>query len=263
MTCGDPSALVATAEQAAFELRLDDAQAALEAAEAAFGCAPVDDATLARFFDVEGARAGDQGDLEAARLRFRAARDLEPDGPDPNYGKKIASVSAELPRVPVDATIDLNPRPERNETRVDAEPVTVPLAVTSGLHLVQVGPPGSVAWGELVLLEPGATLVLSTRLTEAPPVEDAAPTPPPGPEPVAPPADRRRRPSVPLLVTSGAMAALGGVAAGLALHEQNGSIPDATSVDAVDAAWARQRAFGWTAYGLWGGAAVVAGVSFF
>jgi len=264
VTCGDPGALVTEAEQAAFELRLDDARAALDRAEEAFGCALVDDVTLSRFFDVEGALSVHGGDLEGARIRFRAARDLVSTGPDPMYGKKIASVSADLPRAPLDASLDLTPRPDLHEVLVDTERVTVPLPVTSGLHLVQVGPAGQVAFGELVLLEPGADLVLSTHLVETPPLVAPEPLSAVTPAPTtAPPPARRRRPSVPLLITSGAMAALGGVSAGLALHEQNASIPSATSVEAVDAAWTRQRVFGYGAYGLWGGAVIVAGVSFF
>lgn len=263
MTCGDPAVLVTEAEQAAFELRLDDARDALDRAEAAFACALVDDVTLSRFFDVEGALSVHSGDLEGARIRFRAARDLLSSGPDPSYGKKIASISADLPRVPLDATLDLNPRPERHEVLVDTRSVTVPMPLTSGLHLVQVGPSGQVAFGELVLVESGADLVLSTHLVETAPL--VAPEPLSAVTTTLPPDDpkRRRRPSVPLLITSGAMAALGGVSAGLALHEQNASLPSATSVDAADAAWTRQRIFGYGAYGLWGGAVVVAGVSFF
>ncbi len=261
--CADPAALVEVAEQAVFELRVDDARATLGRIEEAFGCAVVDPEVLARFFDVEGALLVHAGDRDGATLRFAAARAIVHDGLDPMYGSKVRAVSDATARAPIESEIDLSPRPaEDDDVRVDTALVSLPVSVTSGLHLVQVGPPGTVAFGELVLVEPGGRLVVSTHRLSAPAADLPAPLPAPGAPSSPSPEPGRRGPSVGLLVTSGALAALGGVSAGLALREQDGAIPSATSVDAVDAAWTRQRAFGWTAYGLWSGAALAAGLSF-
>lgn len=262
--CADPAALLTAAEAAVFELRVEDAHTRLDELEGSLACARVDPDALARFLLVEGALAMYEGDATGASSRFQAARALDPTPPDAAFGKKVKAAWDAAPRAAIDAKLELTPPVTEGEVRVDGRPVTPPLSVTSGLHLVQVEVRGALVYGELVLVPSEETLsVTGHRLPMekalAPPPAPIGPAPAPGPAPVA----GRGGPRLGLLATSAAMIAVGGVSAGLALRQQNHVIPDAPTLDAVDAALGRQRLFGWSAYGLWGGAVVVGGLAFF
>lgn len=261
--CGDVEAALGEAERAAWEIRLEDAAGHLERVEQAFSCAVVEPSALARFFIAEAALELHGGNTEGATTRLRVARTLDLTGPDPSYGSKVRVLFESTSELEANATVSLEPVPVRDEVRIDTRRVTVPAQVSPGLHLVQVGPPGEVAFGEVVMVAPRSLMVVATHRDDAAPLVAPAPLPLPAPaSPSPPPLVSGRRLSVPLLVTAGALAAAGGAAAAGSMVA-NRSIPEAGSLEAVDAAWRAQSALGWTAYGLWGGALVAAGAAFF
>jgi hypothetical protein len=134
------------------------------------------------------------------------------------------------------------------------------------LHLVQIvdpGPDTAVFARQVFLIDAGELFEIDTGPLAAPGVAEDQPAPPPlasaGDVPTTPtdaPAARRSR--WPLWAGLGA-GALAGTAALLA-RAQSGHMTEARSVEDLDAAWTRQRIYGWSAYGLAGVAAVGVGV---
>ncbi len=232
--------------------------AALVDARQSVTCAAAPPAALGAWWQVEAARARTRGEdpvpwLQGARgaanvfdsrlgLALRQLWDTPPDGPTP---------SAQLTLEPVlVATLD--------GTGVEVWP----RATGPGMHLVQVhDPSGAVVFSRLFALAPGEDALVETGLpptfVAAPPVSSAAasvttPTP-------APPAPAVARYNATWLVAGTVLATAGGSFAVLA-HREDDAMRAATNVDQLDAAYARQQAWAWSALALTtaGGAGVAA-----
>jgi hypothetical protein len=252
-TCPDPAAGVATAERAVVEARFDDAEAALAQAEAGFVCGdPADPDVLARMWMAEGAWLVLQDRNDEAKESFAAAKRVSPDLWNADYGDRIRAVYDESRDSGEMGQLSLRPAPDAYAAYLDGDEAVFPRSAEAGLHLIQVGPRTKAAqFGKVVALMPGDTLVVTTDLVEVAP----APTPVAVTQPVPTdePTTTTRSPA--LLIVSGAALALAAGSAGLALA-QNGAMKNATTTEELDAAFARQKAFGATSYGLLGVGAV-------
>ncbi len=265
--CGDIDAATELAENAAFEARVADAHNALGAAEQALGCGPrATPEQLARLWLAESLVYTLEGDPTAAREALAAAARVAPEFWVDAYGESLRAEHAALGavEVPADATIVVRPAPRLWSVWIDGRPAPASAPVPPGLHALQVGPGDDVQFGR-TLLVPSGEFVLSTGLVE--------PEPAPAPSsasvasapalPVATPAREQRSKGPRLGVLGGAVAAgvVAGGLAGLAVS-QDGVMRSAQTQDQLDAAFARQKALGFTSYGLGAAGAVLLGLSF-
>lgn len=257
--CPDLEEAVAAAEEAAAEVRLADAGEALERAEAAMGCTWAGPVVLARFWNAEGVRATFEGDSEAARSSFAAARRVAPEVFDAAYGSKLRAAWEGAQVAEPSATLLLEPAPVRSNALLDGLPLTSE-PIPAGLHLVQVGPEAAPAFGELLLVVPGTLNTVRTGLAEERPAPAPVSTTPAATTSLEPKPKKKRSPV--LLVAGGGAAAVGAVFLGLAERERSGKIPAAPSVEALDAARGRQLGFGYTGFSLIGLGAIGAGLHF-
>ena len=162
-------------------------------------------------------------------------------------------------------TIALIPPPAAHQGLLDGLQVPFPVSAPPGLHLIQVTDPSngrSVFARQVFLLDAGERFEVDTGPL---PAAGTPPSPPPPPDAsladaVTPaPVDTAARPGRwPLWAGLGA-GALAGTAAVLA-RSQSTAMRNASDLDSLDAAWGRQRAFAYSAYGL-GGIALI-GVGF-
>ncbi len=222
------------------------ARAALTEANTSFGCAAATPSQLARYWLAEGAAAQLAGDPAAARAPLAAARRLAPALFDRRLGPDIhaAWVAAD---VVASGTLQLDPPMTAFLDGVGVAEWPAPVAATP--HLVQiVGADGSVRFSRLIRVAAAEDALLVSGLgPETPSSEIAGALAPVAPAPKKSPA---------LLVVAGVAAAGAGAFAGGALA-QGPQLEAAGDTAALDAAFARQRTFGYGTYGL-AGAAVAA-----
>ena len=270
--CDDVASLIESAEQAVIEARYDAAGATLRQAEAALACAAVPvPGLLARMWLAEGTRAYMTGDEKVARLAFAAAARVAPDVWVDSYGPQVKQIyGAAAQHDGGTGSVRIHPNPEGWSTTLDGATVTFPVDASSGLHVVQVGRSAEkTEYAEVFFLPRDDTYFILTGLEDTPivSVADATPTEPTEPQPLdaqpLPDPDTGGGYDSPiLLVVGGAAAAVAGGAA-IAALSQNGTMEDTTiTLDGLESAYARQRAFGFTSYGAMGVAAASLGVHF-
>lgn len=267
--CAAPDAVVGALERAVVAGRLDAAAALVEQVEASFGCTTgiASPATLGRFYRAQAAWLSLSGASEEATLAWRSAQAVEPGGWTPVLGDALRAESDAAIAAPTASgtgTIRIVPEPAGFRTALDGRERPFPVNVPPGLYVVQVLDPGDggARFAEQVLiLDPGETLRIDIG-----PLTPAAPSPPP-PEPVAqsapaplPPApEPAARPGRwPLWAGIGAGLLAGGSAAMARL--QRDDLETAGSLDGLDQAYATQKAWAWSAYGLGSVALVGVGV---
>jgi hypothetical protein len=289
--CDDVAQLIDAAEQAVIESRTDDAGATLRQAEAALSCAPVPaPALLARMWLAEGTRAYMQSDEKVARLAFAAAARVAPEVWVESYGPQVRKVyDAAAQHDSGVGSVRIHPNPEGWSTTLDGRVVQFPAEAASGLHVVQVGRSAQASeYAEVFFLPRGDTYFILTGLEDTPvtvaqaptePVEPAEPTVTEPAEPAVADATPPVEPAQPipaeplpepgpgfdspiLLVVGGAAAVVAGGAAVAAISQNSAMEDEAITLDGLDRAYARQRAFGYTSYGLAGVATVSLGLHF-
>jgi hypothetical protein len=286
--CDDVATLIATAEQAVIENRIEDAGATLRQAEAALSCAPVPEpAVLARMWLAEGTRAYMQSDEKVARLAFAAAARVAPDLWVESYGPQVRKIYQAAAQHDGGAgSVRVHPNPEGWTTTLDGRAVSFPVEAASGLHVVQVGRSAEASeYAEVFFLPRGDTYFILTGLEDTPNTVAEAPTEPPPTEPTfsepaepaiadaTPPAEPAQPlPVQPLpepgpgfdspilLVVGGAAAIIAGGAAAVAISQNAAMEDEAVTLDGLDRAYARQKTFGYTSYGLAGVATVSLGL---
>lgn len=267
--CDEPQALVAATERAIVSGRLAEVPDLVEATEAAFGCSKaVPRELLGRWYRVEAAWFSLSDASEEASLAWRSAELAAPGGWTEALGPAMRAEQETAIAATVDdgdGTIALIPPPTAHQGLLDGLHVPFPVSAPPGLHLIQITDPSSgraVFARQVFLLDAGERFEVDTGPL---PAAGSRPSPPPPPgaslaDAVAPaPADAEATPDRwPLWAGLGA-GALAGTAAVLA-RSQSTAMRNASDLDGLDAAWGRQRAFAYTAYGL-GGIALV-GVGF-
>ena len=260
--CDEADTLIAATERAVVAGRLDDVPELVSATEATFACGgPASRALLGRWYRVQAAWFSLSGAPEEARLAWRSAGLASPGtwtdalGPALKAEEEIALEYTDTGN----GTVAIVPPPDGHQTLLDGLQVPFPVSTPPGLHLVQVVDPGSgtaVFARQVFLLDAGERFELDTGPL---PGSSAAPTgAPPPPMPVSTPAETPAPPSHdqatqtrwPLWAGLGA-GALAGTAAILA-RSQSAAMQTATDTETLDTAWGRQRALGFTAYGLTG-----------
>lgn len=219
------------------------ARTALQAAESSFGCAKASNTQLAHYWLVDGAEAHLQGQVARARASLAAARVIAPDVFDERLGPDVrATWAAAQPDGRGTLLIEPPAAALVNGDGVTVWPVTLPAAN----HVVQVlGADGKVRYGRLIRIGPGEDAVVETGLgRELLPVADEAA-----------PAEKKGKKSPALLILAGIAAAGAGGLAGGALA-QGSVIETSPDVDALDAAFGRQQAFGYGSIALAGASAI-------
>lgn len=242
--CPDLDAALETAVQDILAADPDGASTSLAAAEQACGCAFQRPDQIARYLLVRGATAEFLTPGSGVRL-LASARAIDGSVWDPRFGEDLRAVWASAT---VDGrgamTLDVPAYAGRVDgAGVDAWPVQLP----AGWHVVQVMAPDAAmpAFGRAVNLPAGESSVVGTGL---PPLEAAVAT--------------RRRVASPVgLVAAGALAVVGG---GLAVgaRVEAARVPEAATLEALDADWNRERGFAIGAYAAWGVASAIGVVSF-
>lgn len=264
--CEEAAPLVGATERAVVSGRLGDVPELVAATEAAFACGPpAPRDLLGRWYRVQAAWFSLSDAPEEARLAWRSAALASPGSWTDALGPALHAeqVRALETTGSGNGTVALVPPPDTHQTLLDGLHVPFPVSTPPGLHLVQVIDPGSgtaVFARQVFLLEAGERFELDTGPLPGgspaptgatpPPMADSAPV-----ERLAPGSpDRATRTRWPLWAGLGA-GALAGTAAALA-RAQSAAMQAATDAESLDTAWGRQRALGFTAYGLAGVAVV-------
>ncbi|MDP2308196.1 MAG: hypothetical protein Q8P18_19405 [Pseudomonadota bacterium] len=219
------------------------ARTALQSAESSFACAPSTPTQIARFWLVEGAAAHLRADTVSARASLAAARATAPTLFDDRLGADVRATWAAAEPLG-SGSLMLEPRlaASMDGQEVGAWPVTLSAAP----HVLQViGADGAVRYGRVVRIGPGEDALVETGL---------APEPSMGVGTALPPSEPRRKRSPAMVIVASVAAAGAGACAGGALV-QNAQMENAADLDTLDAAFDRQKAFGYTSYGLAGAAA--------
>jgi len=244
--CDDPEALVAKVETAVGEARLELAQETLKRLEVSFGCSPVVDASLlARMWLAEGVLAYFNGDVESTKLSFGAARGVAPNVWDENYGADLRSIYDGVVVEQIKGEIRLASPAEGYVISVDGVQTELPISVSPGLHLVQIGSsPVASSFGQIVYVMPEDSLVLDPQLEALVVVSEVS-----KPSTDRPPAKNRT-----FLITGAAVFGAGLGMAGLALAQQP-AIDEAQLAKneaALRKASVPQQIYGTAAYALMG-----------
>jgi len=270
LACDEADTLIAATERAVVAGRLDDVPDLVSATEAAFACGrPASRNLLGRWYRVQAAWFSLSGAPEEARLAWRSASLASPGTWTDALGPTLKAEQTSALESPAtgNGTVALVPPPEAQQTLLDGLHVPFPVSTPPGLHLVQVLDPATgtaVFARQVFLLDAGERFEIDTGPlpganagpTGAPPPPMAVSAPVQTPAPVSP--DRASRTRWPLWAGLGA-GALAGTSAALA-RSQSAAMQAATDVPALDKAWSRQRALGFTAYGLAGVAVIGVGV---
>ena len=237
--CPDMDTEVERATAALVSGDFTTARSALQAAESSFGCAKATNTQLAHYWLVDGAEAHLKGEVARARASLAAARVIAPDVFDDRLGPDVrATWTAAQPDGR--GTLLLEPP---GAALVNGDGVTVwPVTLPAANHVVQVlGSDGKVRYGRLIRIGPGEDAVVETGLArEAASIVDTVV-----------PVEKTAKKSPALLVLAGVAAAGAAGLAGGALA-QGPIIETSTDVDALDAAFGRQQAFGYSSIALAG-----------
>ncbi len=234
-------------------------EAALADARLSVTCAAASPTALAAWWQVEAARARAHGEDPLPWLQAARASSPEMDarlGPALRQRWETALDGAGAP-----AQLTLEPAlvATLDGTQVDGWP----RATGPGMHLVQVhDPSGAVVFSKVFALAAGEDALVETGLppsfVAAAPTAPNAPTSAAGAAPALPPPTVSRR-NATWIVAGTVLATAGGSFAVLA-HREDDAMRAATSLDQLDAAYARQQAWAWSALALAtaGGASVAA-----
>jgi hypothetical protein len=244
--CPSLSAEVERATSAEIYGDLDVATEALEEAQASFECAPASAKDLGRYWLVTGVLHKLRGEDPTPWLA--ASRRVAPDGFDDRFGTELrAAFDGATLSDPAAFTID-----PALPAYVDALPVTTwPAPAGAGPHLVQVpGTDTPIRFGHEFALAANEEAVVPTNLAP-----DALPVPVD-----EPPGGKKHHTPAFLIASAAAAVAGGGLAWAAVAHDD--ALANATSKGELNAAFDRQTALGWGAYGLWGVAGVSLGLNF-
>jgi hypothetical protein len=294
--CDDFATLVQSAETAVSGGRVDEAAATLRQAELSLACSPVPSpALLGRMWLAEGTRAYMQGDEKVSRLAFAAAARVAPDLWIDSYGPAVEKIyRTASSHDSGNGSVRIHPNPDGWSTTLDGSAVSFPADAPSGLHLLQVGRSADQTdYAEIFFLPRDDTYFVLTGLEDnpiatvaqvepEPPVEPTPPVEPEAPAEVEPPAVAEVVP-VPLeaqplpdptpagpgfsspvfLVVGGAAAVVaGGTAIGALAQNSRMEYSSELTLDSHDRTFARQKALGYTSYGMMGLAAAGLGLHF-
>jgi len=252
--CPDLHLATADATDALISGKVEEAQGALERAEAALSCgSPPDREALARLWLTEGAVASVAGQADDALEDWQAAARLRPDLWEPRYGEALkAQRDAAVAGLGQGrGAIRVDPQPDRTTVLVDGVETPNPTPAEEGLHVVQITR-RDVLYGKVVLLGPDETLLVHPELP-----------PPPDKKPVGG--------RIAALVGGALSAGAGAGLLVLASHQgapmdaaltrwRSGALSSAEASAEVDRAWALQRVEGSAGYALIGPGAVGLGV---
>ncbi|MDO9280597.1 MAG: hypothetical protein Q7U06_01745 [Pseudomonadota bacterium] len=242
--CPNIDAEVERATSALIAGDFTNARTALQEAEASFACAAATPTQIARFWLVEGATAHLRAETATARVSLAAARATAPTLFDDRLGPEVRATWAAAEPAGSGSLV-LEPR---RAAFIDGEGVTTwPLTVSAAPHVVQVvGADGSVRFGRVVRIGAGEDAMVETNLGNEPEVLAGAQAP----------KEARAKKSPAMLILAGVAAAGAGAFAGGALA-QNAQMEAAEDLGALDSTFGRQKAFGYTSYGLMGATAAM------
>lgn len=257
---------------------------------------------LGRMWLAEGTRAYLQGDEKVARLAFAAASRVASELWVDSYGPQVRKIyESAAQHDPGTGSVRIHPNPEGWSKALDGHQVDFPIELAAGLHLLQVGRSAAQTdYAEIFYLPREDTYFVLTGLEDTPIVslDGVAPTvsvaeeePQVQPEepasedsgqgggdqavaeaqpqgealeaqPLPEPGPAGGGFSSPVfLVVGGAAALVAGGTAALALA-QDPQMEAALNQEALDRIFARQKAFGYTSYGMMGVAAAGVGLHF-
>lgn len=247
--CPDLSSTTARANDALIAARLDEARAALQAAEAVFSCGPAPGReALAQYWLVEAAVASVSGQPQDAADAWQAAARLAPDLWEPRHGPELrAKRDAAVATMGAgQGTLEVEELPEGHALWIDGESSPSPSPASEGLHVVQVAKKEAV-FGRIVLL--GADEHMRVRAVL------------PAVEPIAGSEERSRGAKVAWIAGGGL-----GLAAGAGLlvvarrqetpmdeamaQWESGRLSTLDAQATLDQHWTRQRATGGAGYAL-------------
>lgn len=152
--CPDLGTATAQANDALVAARLEETQAALQRAEAAFSCGvPPTKEAIARFWLAEAALASVGGRAQDAQDAWQAAARLAPELWEPRYGPELRAQrdAAVAGMGQGHGTVCVDPLPEKHQMLVDGAAQPNPVTTSEGLHIVQVAR-HEVVNGKVVLL---------------------------------------------------------------------------------------------------------------
>lgn len=256
--CEDPAVVVTEAEAAVIEVRLDEAESALDRVEAALGCSPIASSELlGRMWLAEGVMLSIAGDA-AAEDSFAAAHRVAPGFWNEDYGPKLHEryQAAQLSHIPGQGEIHLEAPIKGHIIGIDGRMASLPMSLASGLHVVQVGRSAQeILFAKMVFVPDGVDVQITTGLVE----EGIEPVPETEEEEVVAttvvePVPKKK--GVPVFLIAGAGAAVVGGSMAIAAVTQNTAMKNAETLDELNAAHERQVGFGATAYTLLGLSAV-------
>lgn len=184
--CEDVEQQLGWATEGLIEADAAEARSALDLAEAGLGCGPVASrATLARFFLLDGAIAALEGDAEGTTAAFAAARRIDASVWVDALGSRLKAQHAAATGTGETGVVDVEA--PGWEAHWDGVPGVFPADVPAGLHVVQVVGDDGVAFGRVVWVAPGESLVVSSglgpRAVAAPPAAAEVPPRPGGDAP--------------------------------------------------------------------------------
>ena len=227
--------------------------AALTDARQSVTCAAAQPAALGAWWLVEAARARTRGEDPVPWLQAVHGTQTTFDGrlgPELRRLWEGAATAGDPTAAPL---AQLTLEPALVATLDGANVEAWPRQVGTGMHLVQVhDPSGAVVFARMFALAPGEDALIETGLppsfVAAPPTLAASP---PVAEPAAPatPAPSVARRNATWIVAGAVLASAGGSFAVLA-HREDDAMRAATSVEQLDAAYARQQAWAWSALAL-------------
>lgn len=227
------------------------ARSALDAGASSFACAPATTAQAARYWLIQGATLQLTGDSKGALAPLAAARAAAPELFDARLGPKVREAWS---TAKVDGRATLLIEPTRPAFVDGTGVVDWPVTLSATPHLIQIVDDDLVKYGRVVSLDDKEDAVLDTGVPAAPKTIAIAT------DTKAPEVPKKKK-SPALLILAGVAAAGAGACAGGAVL-QTPIMEDATANADLDAAWTRQRAFGYSTWGLAGVAAVSLGVHF-
>lgn len=252
--CPDRGAVLSEIEAALLEAELDTAAEGLTRFEEALACGEIASAEqLARMWQAEAVLRHLQQRDQAAIDAFSAAARVAPGVWNPDFGVELESLyKAAASRPQGIGQLTIEPELGHWEGYVDGKRSSFPTNAIAGLHVVQVLGPDGVGFAKHLFLAQKQTFAVETDL--APIEEPWRPEPEPAPPPILEPTARRSVP--PLAVASGALVGLG-IGGLIAAKGQDPIMKLASDREALDAAFTRQKVFGYAGYGLIGVGATV------
>lgn len=247
--CGDPAALLTSAENDIVSFFLADAERTLDEAVEAFGCSTLaEPVELARLFQARGMVRVLRDEDGAPELA--ASRALAPELWNADYGEQSRALWSEA-QLDGQGTLEVKGLPKGHGLAVDGQVVGDQRSFAVGPHLLQVLEGERPYYARTVSLGPDAPVVVSIPASGAvgAEVSEASPAVATG-----------RGVKKPWVYTGVAGLLAGGALVGAA-KLQDGAMRNAETLNELDAAYSRQKTLGYSGYAVAAGGVVSLGLA--